>query len=211
MATPLPLKKISRFCWQLLALILVLFALGVSLVRGLLPQVDEVRQQLETYVKRAYQIDVHVGRLSAQWQAFGPEVNIHNLMIPPQDKLPVTLIINRLEIKLDFWQSLLTQSPQIEEVIFDGVNVGLDIDKLGEGTLLPHSATASSSSAASTNTDWLYQLLLSQLDRFSLTQATLQLLSQEHAYRPIHIRQLHWRNHGLSHRGSGEMYLDQLG
>lgn len=209
MATPLPLKKISRFCWQLLALILVLFALGVSLVRGLLPQVDEVRQQLETYVKRAYQIDVHVGRLSAQWQAFGPEVNIHNLVIPPQDKLPVTLIINRLEIKLDFWQSLLTQSPQIEDVIFDGVNVGLDIDKLGEGTLLPHSATVSSS--ASTNTDWLYQLLLSQLDRFSLTQATLQLLSQEHAYRPIHIRQLHWRNHGLSHRGSGEMYLDQLG
>lgn len=51
MATLFTAKKLSRFCWQLLALILVLFALTVSLIRGLLPQVDEVRQQLVEYVK----------------------------------------------------------------------------------------------------------------------------------------------------------------
>ncbi|MGL5390538.1 MAG: YhdP family protein, partial [Shewanella sp.] len=207
MAKPHYLKTISRVSWQLLALLLVLFALGVSLIRGLLPKVDEVRQQLVQYVLSEYQIDVHVGKLSAQWQAFGPEVNIHNLVIPPQDKLPVTLIINRLQIKLDFWQSLLTQSPRIEDVIFDGVNVGLDIDKLALSSA--QGASASSPAVASANTDWLYQLLLSQLESFTLTHAALQLLSKDHSYQPIHIRELHWRNVGLSHRGSGEIYLEQ--
>lgn len=60
MATLFTAKKLSRFCWQLLALILVLFALTVSLIRGLLPQVDEVRQQLVEYVKSEYQINIQV-------------------------------------------------------------------------------------------------------------------------------------------------------
>ncbi|MGL5048499.1 MAG: YhdP family protein, partial [Shewanella sp.] len=125
-------NKCSRFCWQLLALVLVLFALAVSLIRGLLPQVDEVRQQLVHYVKSEYKIDVQVGGLSAHWQAFGPAINIDDLVIPPQAQLPVTLIINNVQVKLDFWQSLLTLTPRIEDVNFEGVHVALDMDKLTE-------------------------------------------------------------------------------
>ncbi|PWF62201.1 TIGR02099 family protein [Shewanella sp. BC20] len=201
MATLFTAKKLSRFCWQLLALILVLFALTVSLIRGLLPQVDGVRQQLVEYVKSEYQIDVQVGELSAQWQAFGPAVTVDNLVIPPQEKLPVTVLVKNVQIKLDFWQSLLTTSPRIEDVNFDGVHIALDIDKLS-GTKAQGAANQTS------QTDWLYKLLLKQLERFSLTDASVQLLSLQHEYRPIHIRHLNWRNSGERHRGAGEIYLD---
>ncbi|MGE6380879.1 YhdP family protein [Shewanella baltica] len=200
MAAPFTAKKLSRFCWQFIALILVLFALAVSLIRGLLPQVDGVRQQLVDYVKSEYKVDVQVGELSAHWQAFGPAINIDNLVIPPQEQLPVTLIIKNVQVKLDFWQSLLTFTPRIEDVNFDGVHIALNMDKLTENN------------PAATNkapqVDWLYALLLKQLDRFSLTHATVQLLSLRQEFRPIHIRQLNWRNNGERHRGAGELYLD---
>ncbi|EGM68715.1 YhdP family protein [Shewanella sp. HN-41] len=201
MATLFTAKKLSRFCWQLLAIFLVLCALAVSLIRGLLPQVDEVRQRLVDYVKSEYQIEVRVEELSAQWQAFGPAISIVNLIIPPQDKLPVTVIVKNVQIKLDFWQSLLARSPRIEDVNFEGVNVALDIDKLTDIT-----PTSAPSEAA--QTDWLYRLLLKQLDRFSLTNTSVQLLSLHNQYRPIHIRQLNWRNNGEHHRGAGDIYLD---
>jgi len=200
-ATLFTAKKLSRFCWQLLAVILVLCALAVSLIRGLLPQVDGVRQRLVDYVKSEYQIEVRVEELSAQWQAFGPAVRIDNLIIPPQDKLPVTVIVKNVQIKLDFWQSVLARSPRIEDVNFEGVSVALDIDKLTDT-----SSTSAPSEAA--QIDWLYKLLLKQLDRFSLSNASVQLLSQQHEYRPIHIRRLNWHNSGERHRGAGEIYLD---
>ncbi|AVV84016.1 cytoplasmic axial filament protein CafA and Ribonuclease G [Shewanella putrefaciens] len=201
MAAFVTVKSVSRFCWQLLAVVLVLFALAVSLIRGLLPQVDEVRQQLVDYIKNEYHLDVQVGELSAQWQAFGPALTIENLIIPPQHKVPVTVLVKNIQIKLDFWQSLLKTSPRIEDVNFDGIRLALDIDKLIEDP----SVTTQSNVY---QTDWLYKLLLKQLERFSLTDVSVQLLSQQHEYRPIHIRHLNWRNNGDSHRGAGQVYLD---
>ncbi|MCH1930260.1 TIGR02099 family protein [Shewanella sp. A25] len=205
MATPFTARKLSRVCWQLLAVVLVLFALTVSLIRGLLPQVDEIRHQVVEYVKSEYHIDVKVGGLSAQWQAFGPALSIDNLIIPPQEKIPVTVLVKRVQIKLDFWQSLLTTSARIENVNFDGVQLALDMDKLSAAE---STAPTTQASAKPAQTDWLYRLLLKQLAQFSLTNASLQLLSQQHDYRPILIRHLNWRNSGESHRGAGELFLD---
>lgn len=194
-------RKFSRFCWQILAIILVLFALVVSLFRGLLPQLDEVRTELVKYLEQHYQIEVNVGQLAAEWQAFGPALSVKKLVIPPQERLPFTLVVNEVHVKFDFWDSLLTQSPQIENVIFDGVHVALDIDKLNTGT--------ESEEQAEADTDWVYKLLLEQLERFSIKEASLQLLSKRHDYRPIFIKDLKWYNSASLHRGQGKLYLDE--
>ncbi|BDM63103.1 hypothetical protein NFHSH190041_05550 [Shewanella sp. NFH-SH190041] len=187
-----------RLCWQLLAVILVLFALSVSLIRGLLPKLDDIRQDVVGYLQQEYGITVQVGSLAAQWQAFGPALTVNHLVLPPQQGLPVTLIISRVQLKLDFWQTLLTASPQIEDVLFDKVDVALDIDQL-------HRLSGTESSA---NMDWLYRLLLAQLERFSMQRVKLQLLSQRHDYRPIYLKKLYWLNRDNRHRGQGSLHLD---
>lgn len=58
--------NLTRFCWQFLAIILVLFALMVSLFRGLLPQLDQVRMELITFVEAEYGVEVDVGQLAAE-------------------------------------------------------------------------------------------------------------------------------------------------
>ncbi|QFU24634.1 TIGR02099 family protein [Shewanella eurypsychrophilus] len=194
-------RKFSRFCWQILAIILVLFALVVSLFRGLLPQLDEVRTELVRYVEQQYQIQVNVGQLAAEWQAFGPALTVKKLVIPPQEHLPFSSVVNAVHIKFDFWDSLLTRTPQIENVIFDGVQVALDIDKLN--------TSSGAASVQKADTDWVYQLLLEQLERFSIKQASLQLLSKNHDYRPIFVKDLKWYNSTNLHRGEGKLYLDE--
>ncbi|KFZ37831.1 hypothetical protein HR45_08225 [Shewanella mangrovi] len=193
--------KIGRICWQVLALILVLFALMVSLIRGLLPQLDELR--LEQYVEQQYGVKVQLGQLSAKWQAYGPSVSVASVELPQQDELPLTLSVQNVQIKLDFWQTLLTLKPQVENVNFGHVFLSLDLDKLAA----PASSN-DSKQASTSNMDWLYALLLEQLEQYAIDDATVQLLSTSHQYQPIHLRQLRWLNHGTRHRASGALYLD---
>ncbi|MCG9695495.1 YhdP family protein [Shewanella sp. Isolate11] len=204
------LRNIGRLCWQSVAIILVVFALSVSLFRGLLPKLDQVRHDLADYVEQQYQVKVYVKELAAEWQAFGPALTVRHLVLPPQENLPITMIVDNVHVKLDFWQSLLSRSPQIENVIFEGVNVALDMDKLNQSTSESNSDTDVDAAPQATNVDWVYRLLLEQLERFSITDVTVQLNSQSgHQYRPIHINNLRWRNRGESHRGQGQLYLDK--
>ncbi|AZG71850.1 YhdP family protein [Shewanella livingstonensis] len=194
---------INRIFWQILAITLVLFALVVSLIRGLLPHVPEVRTELIGYLQNEYQLHVQMDELSAEWQAFGPALTVKNLVLPPQDNLPITVISENVHIKLDFWQSLFTLSPQVETVVFDGVKVALNLDELA--------ATDEHTKATDkANLDWLYGLLLEQLGHFSITDASLQLVSKQHDYRPIFIDNLVWQNSANQHQAQGMIHVDQL-
>ncbi|MBO1896572.1 TIGR02099 family protein [Shewanella sp. BF02_Schw] len=194
---------INRLCWQILAIALVLFALVVSLIRGLLPHIPEVRTELIHYLESEYQLHVQMDKLSAEWQAFGPALTVNNLVLPPQDNLPITVISENVHIKLDFWQSLFTLSPQIETVVFDGVKVALNLDELAASD---DQATVGDKA----NLDWLYGLLLEQLGHFSITDASLQLVSKQHAYQPIFIDNLLWQNTANRHQAQGIIHVDQL-
>ncbi|KIO35817.1 YhdP family protein [Shewanella sp. cp20] len=206
MSRPFCPRTFGRLCWQMIAIIVVLFALSVSLFRGLLPKLDQVRQELVSYIYQQYQVKVEVSELTAEWQAFGPAVTIKHLVLPVQENLPVTFIIDNVHLKLDFWDSLVSASPQIENVIFEGVKIALDLDRVGQGGKGEQSSDAP---VVEQNTDWLYALMLEQFDRFAITDVTMQLISRSHKFRPIHIRDLRWRNLAGRHRAEGALFLDE--
>ncbi|WP_165905073.1 YhdP family protein [Parashewanella curva] len=199
---------------KILAAFLVLFALLVSLIRGLLPQLDDARNELVRFVEDTYHVQVYVGGLSAQWQAYGPAITVDNLVLPEQDKLPATLILQQVQVKLDFWQTLLTLSPKIEDVKVDGVHIGLKLNKIEaeEGKVTEEIIQDTVQELKQNNPpdqlDWLYQLLFEQLHRYSLSDVSIELLSHDRQFEPIHIQNFHWLNRGDRHRGQGELKLD---
>ncbi|ASJ95456.1 YhdP family protein [Shewanella marisflavi] len=203
MSRPFCPRTFGRLCWQTIAIIVVIFALSVSLFRGLLPKLDQVRQELVNYIYQEYQVKVEVGELTAEWQAFGPAVTVKNLVLPVQENLPVTFIIDNVHLKLDFWDTLVSVSPQIENVIFEGVKVALDMDRIHR------QEQTSDAPVVEQNTDWIYSLLLEQFERFAITDVTMQLISKHHKFRPIHIKNLRWYNLNDSHRAEGALYLDE--
>ncbi|MCL1126119.1 TIGR02099 family protein [Shewanella surugensis] len=174
----------------------------MSLIRELLPELDQVRVELVNYVEQTYQVKVEVGQLHAKWRAFGPALTVTDLVLPQQSNLPLTFSVDEAHIKLDFWQSLLSLSPQIETVIFDGIDVTLNLDTLKDNA---------QGAKKSSDTTWLYGLLLEQLERFSVKDASLTLVSKEHAYNPIFIKDLIWRNRDNNHLGKGLVYFDDNG
>nr|WP_283165461.1 YhdP family protein [Shewanella litorisediminis] len=197
----------GRICGLTLATLLVLFALGVSLIRSLLPQLEQARDKVTDYLWENYRIEVKVSRLAAEWQAFGPSLTVENLILPPQEGLPLTLIIKRTDIKLDFWQTLLSREATVEHVAFEGVQIALDLDAMGnEGA----AETAPASKDSTRVIDWLSPLLLEQLQQFALTDATVQLKSKHHDFRPIYVGDLRWLNLDGRHRAEGYVYLDDI-
>lgn len=199
-------RKFTLFCWQSSAIILVVFALLVSLIRGLLPQLHEVRQELVDYVESQYHVQVQVDELAAEWQAFGPALTVKRLVLPPQDNLPITLLVDQVHVKLDFWDTLIHASPRVENVIFDKVELAVNLDSFVQESLSDNSAD----NTAPMNTDWLYQLLLEQLERFSIGEAKVKFNSQYKDYRPIYLSELRWRNNQAQHKGKGTLRLDNL-
>ncbi len=190
-------QRLQRVTLTICAVILVLFALTVSLVRGLLPQLDEVREQVAQYLLTEYQLKVDIGQLQAQWQAYGPALTVTDLSLPQQAHLPFELKIKQASIKLDFWESLFSGSAVVENVSFSGVDLTLNLDQF------------KSNSQANSNFDWLYALLLEQLQRFSINDAVVRLHSRHSELPPIHIRDLFWRNLDLRHQAQGVIYLAQ--
>ncbi|GLP97367.1 YhdP family protein [Paraferrimonas sedimenticola] len=189
------LNTLYRRCGATLAVVLVLFALAVSLVRGLLPQLDQLRANVEEYVDEQYQVDIRLGRIEAAWAAYGPELTLNDVEVPKQPGVPVSLSAEKMRFKLDFWQTLLKASPQIEEVAFDGVDVVLDLG-------------AMRSPETSGNSDWLYELLLERLERYSITRAQVTLLHPNWQSEPIYLNEFRFVNQGQHHRGSGYLALD---
>lgn len=192
-------SKFSRFCLQFLASILVIFALIVSLIRGLLPHVDQARSAVVDYFSQQYHIQVDVGQLSAKWQAFGPSITINNLLLPVQHNLPIDLSIGKVSLKLDFWQTLFNLSPQVEDVVFDDVKAKIYLEKIN--------ALTQPKRNQSYEHDWLYQLLLSQLERYSINDVGIYFQYKNQPNRAIHIHDLHWLNTDNRHRGQGVLSL----
>jgi uncharacterized protein (TIGR02099 family) len=201
-----------KLVWQLLALGLLLFALLVSLIRGLLPQVPQIRQQVVEYLQHTYKLKVQVNSLEAQWQAFGPELTIKGLVIPPQDALPITLVAEEVRLKLDFWGSMFSLSPQIETVTFDGVQVALDLSHERSGKVAIESTLDLEEQADQAQSlDWIYGLVLEQLSHFSVTNASVQLSTDVKQFKPIYINNLVWLNTNGHHRGEGKLLMDPEG
>ncbi|MBB1269658.1 YhdP family protein [Shewanella sp. SR44-3] len=211
-------QKLIKLAWQLLALGLLLFALLVSLIRSLLPHVPEVRQQLVEYLQHEYKVQVQLDSITAQWRAFGPELNINQLVIPPQDSLPITLMVDKVRLKVDFWDSLASLSPQIETVTFDGLHLAYDLShqarRDGNNSPEPENSSEpenSPKSETATTQDWLYSFALEQLSHFSITNASVQLLSDKRRFKPIFINNLVWLNTPNLHRGEGQLLMDKSG
>ena len=69
-------KRLCFYClhklWLTLAVVLVLLAVCITVMRYSLPYADNYRHQIEQLISERYNANVRIGSLSAGWQKFGP-------------------------------------------------------------------------------------------------------------------------------------------
>lgn len=185
-----------------IAVIFVLFALFISALRYLLPQLPDVTDQLENFLTNRYAIEVTLAQISADWGRNGPELVLHNLSIIPASDKATRVTIGEARVLLNFWESARTAAIQYDRVQLDNMRLHYDLrDTYRDGD------TATSAVKLPDN---LTNLLLNQLDHIEVTDSTIELVNLLGIQRAITIRELRWLNRGAQHQGVGKLAFSKL-
>ncbi len=201
------MQKLKRVCfsclqhgWTFVALSIVLLATVVTLLRLSLPYAQGYKADIEQFIAERYGAQVQIGQLSAGWQSGGPALLLQQVQVRDRQQQPL-LQVEETRVRLDFWGSLRSLTLKAEHFELSGLHFTLNSQQL----LQPNPTTVTA------DTEPLFsaveQLLFRQLKNFTLVDSELTLQSQYTPDIVIAIKQLHWRNEGRHHQGSGEIAI----
>ena len=65
-------------CWSLFAIVTIAAAVMLTLVRVLLPYVDEYQPEIQTWLRASLEQSVSFSSVEAQWKGLGPSFTFKN-------------------------------------------------------------------------------------------------------------------------------------
>lgn len=197
-------SKISRFAayavkklWTLFALVLVVIALCMSLLRYSLPYLDNHKDYVQQYISEEYAVDLNIGELSANWTSTGPSIILRNVKIEKGLQSPIDLQIGELFLDIDFWPSIASRRIQSNKVVLNSLVVDLNINQLNKNE------------SEFPIIEALETLFLAQLSNFSVINSRI-ILTTNQTSKAIDIEQLSWLNRGNRHQGVGVFALEDF-
>ncbi|MBU2113487.1 MAG: TIGR02099 family protein [Gammaproteobacteria bacterium] len=196
-------KRLCFYClhkvWLALAIVLVLLAVSISVLRYSLPYADNYKHHIEQLISDRYNAEVSIGSLSAGWQKFGPALLLQNLKLHDSEQT-LQLQIAETRVRLDFWRSLLARQLKAQHFELSGLTYYVDADSV----LTPDSKEGLDTAPVLAALETLF---FQQLTYFSVLDSQLVLQNDGAADLTLHIKQLDWANSGNRHQGYGELAL----
>jgi uncharacterized protein (TIGR02099 family) len=196
-------KRVFFYClhklWLTFAVLLVLLAVLISVLRYSLPHANDYKQHIEQLISSRYGATVQIAELSAGWQKYGPALLLKNVRLYNSEQ-QLQISIRETRVRLDFWGSLLQRQLTARHFELSGLTYYLDADSLlasGDGGSLD---TAPILAALET-------LFFQQLAYFSVLDSQLVLQNDTTPDLILNIKQLDWVNSGNRHQGNGELSL----
>ncbi|SDB32872.1 TIGR02099 family protein [Pseudidiomarina indica] len=198
------LRNAVRWLWRsllyTLATALVLFALLLSALRYLLPQLPDVTEHVEQFLANQYALDVQLAQISADWSRSGPELILHQFVLLTDDEQATRVEIDEARVVIDFWGSARAFNVQLAQVQLNGMRLHYDLrDSYGKSSSQPLQL--------STN---LGNLLLDQLDNIEVRESSVELVNLMGVMRTIDIQELRWANQGQRHYGVGKLAFSEV-
>ena len=196
-------KRICFYClhklWLALAIVLVLLAVCISVLRYSLPYADNYKHHIEQLVSERYSANVNIGSLSAGWQKFGPALLVKNVSLYDNQQ-QLQLHIDETRVRLDFWRSLLSMQLTAQHFELSGLQYYVAAD-----TLLAQNPNSKLDAAPVL--DALETLFFQQLTYFSVVDSQLIVQTPGSPDVKLNISQLDWTNSNNRHQGFGELSL----
>ncbi|WP_258239839.1 YhdP family protein [Pseudidiomarina homiensis] len=191
------LKVAYRTLLYSIATALVLFAVLLSVLRYLLPQLPDVTHQVERFFADNYAAEIVVGQLGADWNSAGPQLILQDIEVQRLAGEATQFQLNEARVVFNFWQSLRTWSLKFEQVTLANLQLTYDLrnPSLGENADL---------------TDTLPRFFLNQLDQVTIEDSRLELINLLGVRHAVDIERLSWSNQGRSHQGFGSLRLADL-
>ena len=187
----------TKKIWTLLALLLVVSAVAISLLRFSLPYLDRNKHLVEDYIAQNYSAELDIGSISASWINIGPSLVLNDVVLDDSSNNALQLSVDRVYVEVDFWQSITTLSLQSTRFELDGL--ALDINT-------QHAMVGGDQTNVVT---MVTDLFLERLERFSLTNSRL-TVTTKHNSQTYSLKSVHWQNRESQHQAIGEMRVAQL-
>ncbi|MBL5885253.1 AsmA2 domain-containing protein YhdP [Lelliottia aquatilis] len=178
------------------ATLVVIVALLVSGLRLVLPHLDSWRPQVLAKIESATGVPVDVSQLSANWQNFGPTLDVRDINATLKDG--GYLKIKRVTLALDVWQSLLHMRWQFRDLTFYQLQ------------FLTNTPLSNSEDSKGIETNRISDLFLRQFDHFDLRDSEISFITLSGQRAELAIPQLTWLNGKDRHRAEGQVNLSSL-
>ncbi|MDP5142609.1 YhdP family protein [Rheinheimera baltica] len=196
-------KRVCFYClhklWLALAVMLVLLAVLISVLRYSLPYADDYKHYIEQLISDRYGAQVQISELSAGWQKYGPALLLKDISLYNTEQ-QLQLSISETRVRLDFWRSVLNRQLTAQHFELSGLRYYVDADSV-LGNEQQNSLDTAPVLAA------LETLFFQQLAYFSVVDSQLVLQNDNATDLVLNIKQLDWANSGNRHQGFGELSL----
>lgn len=127
-------KAVCFFCfrklWQTCAIILVLLAVTVSILKYTLPYANDYKDNIENYLHTKFDISLSIGSISASWQGSGPALVLENLSFKDNQTAPIALTIAKTSLELNLWESLKTLQLKSNYFVINGFHTSIKVANL---------------------------------------------------------------------------------
>lgn len=178
------------------ATLVVIVALLVSGLRLVLPHLDSWRPQLLAKIESTTGVPVNVSQISANWQNFGPTLDVRDINASLKDG--GYLKIKRVTLALDVWQSLLHLRWQFRDLTFYQLQ------------FLTNTPLSGGDSGQGLEANRFSDLFLRQFDHFDLRDSEVSFITLSGQRAELAIPQLTWLNGKERHRAEGQVNLSSL-
>ncbi len=119
------IRQLYNACWYLAGGLILLAAVAVTIVRLLLPGIDQYRADIEQLVSQYSGYPVSIDAVSAQWQGWQPRLHLEGVTLHAPDGERPLADFASADIRLAFLASLWHQQPMPESLIISGARLKL--------------------------------------------------------------------------------------
>jgi len=197
-----------RFCfscvrkiWQFCAVILVILAVLISVLKYSLPHANQYKSHFETLIFEKFNVELSIGNISAGWQGKGPALELNDISFQSNSLSPIKLEIKQTRLHINLWQTLIDRQFRSSYFVLDGLiaNINLpELIKISEQT---------ESTSTNDQLDLFEGLFLGEIGHFALENSVLEVVMRDGNHRTVELQKLSWQNKNEKHQGQGTITL----
>lgn len=124
-------RRLWRWSAALFALLTILLATLVGLIRLAVPLVPSYRADVERWASAAIHHPVEIGSMGAEWGWHGPEVALEGVRILSRDRSRVVVSAQEVRLGLSLWSLLQGSLPRPNRIVLVGPQAEIHRDSQG--------------------------------------------------------------------------------
>ncbi|MGF1750246.1 YhdP family protein [Vibrio cionasavignyae] len=204
-------NQLVRFFLWILLTVLVLLATTVTVLRVTLPQLNRIQPEIVAWINQGTGFDVSISDVRGFWRNTHPSISLQGVVVGLPKNEQSKFEVANLELEFDLVQTVIQRQPVIADMSINGMILDIRTVDLLKATSNKSELKPPAGNEPAKNAEdiinRLDNILLRQLDRFSVVESTIFYQAISGEPRELDITNLQWRNENARHLAQGTVSI----